>query len=185
MREAMLTIPILCLRAYIVCPVTLHNYSLPMTTRQVKGVNLILFHKKERPKQIQIHISFIIKELLLFCKQKHSNSTKKFSANFTFWLTRYLFYFLNVVLSDLFFYSYEAQFIQDLFKVNENNLARPFNFTFCYIDDALSLNNCKFGDQVDRIYHIEFEIKDTTDTARYVPCFALLLEIDSEDKPLR
>ena len=49
-------------------------------------------------------------------------------------------------LSDLFFYSYEAQFIQDLFKVNENKLARPFNFTFCYIDDALSLNNCKLGE---------------------------------------
>jgi hypothetical protein len=49
-------------------------------------------------------------------------------------------------LSDLFFYSYEAKFIQDLFKVNENKLARPFNFTFCYIDDDLSLNNCKFGD---------------------------------------
>jgi hypothetical protein len=50
MREAMLTVPKLFLRAYIVCPVTLHNYSLPKTTRQVKGVNSILFHKKERPK---------------------------------------------------------------------------------------------------------------------------------------
>jgi hypothetical protein len=44
MREAMLTVPKLFLRAYIVCPVTLHNYSLPKTTRQVKGVNSILFH---------------------------------------------------------------------------------------------------------------------------------------------
>jgi hypothetical protein len=50
MGEAMPTIPKLCLRAYIVCPVTLHKYSLPKTTRQVKGVNLMLFHKKERPK---------------------------------------------------------------------------------------------------------------------------------------
>jgi hypothetical protein len=39
MREAMLTVPELCLRAYIVCPVRLHNYSPLKTTKQVKGVN--------------------------------------------------------------------------------------------------------------------------------------------------
>jgi disulfide oxidoreductase YuzD len=41
------------------------------------------------------------------------------------------------------------------------------NFTFRYIDDVLSLNNSRFGDFVDRIYLIELEIKDTTDTDRY------------------
>ena len=39
---------------------------------------------------------------------------------------------------------------------------------FRYIDDVRSLNNSKFGDFVDRIYPIEFEINDTIDTARYV-----------------
>jgi hypothetical protein len=34
------------------------------------------------------------------------------------------------------------------------------------IDDVLSLNNSRFGDFVDRIYSIELEIKDTTDTDR-------------------
>jgi hypothetical protein len=38
------------------------------------------------------------------------------------------------------------------------------NNTFRYIDDVLSLNNSRFGDFVDRIYPIELEIKDTTDT---------------------
>jgi hypothetical protein len=53
-------------------------------------------------------------------------------------------------------------------KKNEEKLARSFNFTFRYIDDILSLNNSRFGDFVDRIdiYHIELEIKDTTDTER-------------------
>jgi hypothetical protein len=46
----MLTVPKHCLRVYIACPVTLHNYSLPKTTKQVKGVNSRLFHKKEWPK---------------------------------------------------------------------------------------------------------------------------------------
>jgi hypothetical protein len=45
------------------------------------------------------------------------------------------------LLSDLFLYSYEADFIQELLKENEMKLAQSFNFTFRYIDDVLSLNN--------------------------------------------
>ena len=45
------------------------------------------------------------------------------------------------LLADLFLYSYEADFIQELFKENEMKLAQSFNFTFRYIDDVLSLNN--------------------------------------------
>jgi hypothetical protein len=37
-------------------------------------------------------------------------------------------------------------------------------------DDALLLNNCKFGDFADHIYTIELEIKDTIDTARSASC---------------
>jgi len=40
----------------------------------------------------------------------------------------------------------------------------------------------KFGDFVDRIYPIELEIKDTTDTAMSVSYLELHLEIDSEDR---
>jgi hypothetical protein len=58
-------------------------------------------------------------------------------------------------LVDLFLYSYEAYFIQGLLKNNEKKVARSFNFTFCYIDDVLSLNNSKLGDFVDLIYPIE------------------------------
>jgi hypothetical protein len=63
---------------------------------------------------------------------------------------------------------------------NEKKLARSFNFTFRYIDDALSLNNSRFGDFVDHIYHIELEIKDTTDTDRSASYLDLHLEIVSE-----
>jgi hypothetical protein len=34
---------------------------------------------------------------------------------------------------------------------------------FHYIDDIISINNSKLGDFGDRIYPIEFEIKDITD----------------------
>jgi hypothetical protein len=45
-------------------------------------------------------------------------------------------------------------------------IIRSFNFTFRYIDDILSLNNSRFCDFVDRIYPIELEIKNTTQTDR-------------------
>ena len=63
------------------------------------------------------------------------------------------------------------------------NLARSFNFTFCYIDDVISLNNSTIGDFVDRLelYSIEFEIKDTTDADRSAS-YLDLLEVDREGR---
>jgi hypothetical protein len=86
------------------------------------------------------------------------------------------------LLADLFLYSYEADFIQGLLKKNEKKLARSFNFTFRYTDVVLSLNNSRFGDFVDRIYPIELEIKDTTDTDRSASYLDLYLEIDNEER---
>jgi hypothetical protein len=82
-------------------------------------------------------------------------------------------------LVDLFLYSYESSFIQELLKKNKKKLARSFTFTFRYIDDVLSLTNFMFGDFVDRIYPIELELKDTIDTASYLD---LHLEFDSEGR---
>ena len=79
-------------------------------------------------------------------------------------------------------YTYEADFLQSLLKKNEKKLARSFNFTFRYIDDVLSLNNSRICDFVDRIYPIEVEIKDTTDTDRSASYLDLHLKIDSEGR---
>jgi hypothetical protein len=57
-----------------------------------------------------------------------------------------------------------------------------YNFTFRYTDDVLSLNNSRFGEFVYRIYPIEIEIKDTTDTDRFASYLDLHLEIDSEGR---
>ena len=83
------------------------------------------------------------------------------------------------LLADVFLYSYETDFIQGLLKNNEKKPARSFNFTFRHIDDVLSLNNSRFGDFIDRIYPIELETKDTTDTDKYRDVH---LEIDSEGR---
>ena len=84
------------------------------------------------------------------------------------------------LLANLFLYSYEADFMQRFLKKKENKLTRSFNFTFRYIDEVLSLNNSRFCDFVDRIYPIELEIRDTTDTDRSASYLDLHLEIDSE-----
>ena len=85
------------------------------------------------------------------------------------------------LLVDLFLYSYEADFIQRFLKKNEKNQARSVNFTFRYIDDVLPLTNSRLGDFVDRIYPIDLEIKDATDTARSALYFDLHLEIDKRN----
>ena len=73
-----------------------------------------------------------------------------------------------------------APLLADLFLYLNEKLAQSFNFTLRNIDDVLSLNNFRFGDFADRIYPIELEIKDTTDTDRSASYLDLHLEIDSE-----
>ena len=57
-----------------------------------------------------------------------------------------MFLFITFYFADLFLLFFEAIFIQVFLKKNEKKLMRTFNFTFRYIDEDLSLNNCKFGD---------------------------------------
>ena len=86
------------------------------------------------------------------------------------------------LLADLFLYSYEAEFIQNLFKQGQKKLAGSFNFTFRYIDDVLSLSNSEISNCLDRIYPNELEIKDTTETSTSASYLDLTLSIDTEGK---
>ena len=38
------------------------------------------------------------------------------------------------LLADIFWYSYEAEFVQSLFSARKNQLAPQFNFPYTYID---------------------------------------------------
>ena len=84
------------------------------------------------------------------------------------------------LLADLFLYSYEAEFIQDLLKSGHKKLAKQFNFTFRYIDDVLSLNNSRFSDNLHLMYPEELEIKNTTDSRNSASYLDLLLEFDHQ-----
>ena len=50
------------------------------------------------------------------------------------------------LLADLFSYSYDSEFLQNLVKDKKIHEARAFNFTYRYIDDVLSINNPRFAD---------------------------------------
>jgi hypothetical protein len=70
------------------------------------------------------------------------------------------------LLADLFQHYYEEYFLQVFLKNKHRNLAQTFNSSFRFIDHVLSLNHSRFGDYL--IYPNEFEVKDATDTQKYV-----------------
>ena len=84
------------------------------------------------------------------------------------------------LLADIFLYLYEAEFIQSLLSAGRKRLASQFNFTYRYIDDALSINNPDFENFLGQIYSSELEIKDTTENNTSASYFNLLLSISRE-----
>jgi hypothetical protein len=82
------------------------------------------------------------------------------------------------LLADLFLYSYEADFVQQLLRDKNKKLAVSFNNTYRYIDDVLSINNHNFQNYVYMICPNEHKIKDTTDSEISASYLDILLEID-------
>ena len=59
---------------------------------------------------------------------------------------------LAPMLADLFLYSCEVEFVQSLLKAGKKRLAQQFDFTYRYIDDALSLKHKTFAEYLEFIY---------------------------------
>ena len=81
------------------------------------------------------------------------------------------------LLADLFLYSYEADFIQQLQKSGAKRQCQSFKLTYRYIEDVLSINNSKFSQYLDTIYPSELEIKETSESLHFVNFLDLHLEI--------
>ena len=78
-------------------------------------------------------------------------------------------------VSDIFLYSYEAEFI--VFALGWKETASQFNFTYRHIDDVLSINNPDFQNYLGQMYPAELEIKDTTESNTSASDLNLLLSI--------
>ena len=88
------------------------------------------------------------------------------------------------LLADIFLYSYEAEFIQSLLSTGKKKLASHFNFTYRYIDDALSINNPDFENYLGQMYPDELEIKDPTESSTSASYLDIPLSIESDGQLL-
>ena len=86
------------------------------------------------------------------------------------------------LLTDLFLYLYEAEFVQNLLCEKKKSLAMTFNLTFWYIDNVLSINNSYCHTYVDLIYPSELEIKDTTESSISASYLDILVNRDINGK---
>jgi hypothetical protein len=75
------------------------------------------------------------------------------------------------ILTDLFLYSYESEFLQKPVKDKKIHEARAFNFTYRYIDDVLSINNSRFAEFLPLIYPPELETTDTASFASFLDLY--------------
>ena len=57
------------------------------------------------------------------------------------------------LIVDLFLYSYENEFLDNMIRNDHRRLARSFNICYRDIDDLIVFNNTKFLDYLKEIYH--------------------------------
>ena len=63
------------------------------------------------------------------------------------------------LLADLFLYSYENEFLDNMIKNGHRRLARSFNICYRYIDDLIVFNNKKFLGYLKEIYPSELAVE--------------------------
>ena len=71
----------------------------------------------------------------------------------------------TLLLADLFLYSYESEFLDNMIIGGHRKLARSFTLCYRCTDDLIVFNNKKFGDYVKEIYsfHLTVEKTNTSD----------------------
>ena len=66
-------------------------------------------------------------------------------------------------LADLFLYSYENDFLEQLIKEGKRKLARIFNLSYRYNDDFISFSDTRFKKFISDIHPKELNISETTE----------------------
>ena len=85
------------------------------------------------------------------------------------------------LMADLFFYSYENEFLDKLVKEGKRKLARKFNLSYRYIDDLISFNNRRFKELISNIYPKELTISETTESTSVVSYLDLVFIRDKSN----
>ena len=82
------------------------------------------------------------------------------------------------LLTDLFLYYYESEFLDNMIRSGHWKLARSFNLCYQYIDDLIVLDNKKFGDYVKEVYPSQLTVEKANtsdDLANYLD-FTFIIE---------
>ena len=86
------------------------------------------------------------------------------------------------LLADLFPYSYEKEFLDNMIKSGHRRLARSFNLCYRYIDDLIVFKNRRFLDYLKEIYPSELTVEKANKSDHLAHNLDLTFIIDSGSK---
>ena len=86
------------------------------------------------------------------------------------------------LLVDLFLYSYENEFLDNMIKSGHRRLARSFNLCYGYINDLIVFNNKKFLDYLKEIYPSQLTVEKANKSDHLEDYLDLTFIIDSGGK---
>ena len=86
------------------------------------------------------------------------------------------------LLADLFLYSYENEFLDNMIRSGHRRLARSFNLCYRYIDDLIVFNNKKFLDYLKEINPSQLTVEKANKSDHLADYLDLTFIIDSGGK---
>ena len=86
------------------------------------------------------------------------------------------------LLADLFLYSYENEFLDNMIRSGHRRLATSFNLFYRYIDDLIVFNNKKFLDYLKEIYPSQLTVEKANKSDHLADYLDLTFIIDSGGK---
>ena len=87
-----------------------------------------------------------------------------------------------LAIADLFLYSYEREFLDNMIRGGHRKLTRSFNLCYRYIDDLIVFNNKKFGDYVKEIYPFQLTVEKANTSDNLANCLDLTFIIESNNR---
>ena len=82
-------------------------------------------------------------------------------------------------LADLFFYSYENEFLDNMIRSGHMRLVRSFKLRYIYTDDLIDFDNKKFLDYLKEIYPFQLTDENTDKSHHLADHLDLTFTIDS------
>ena len=86
------------------------------------------------------------------------------------------------LLTDLFLYSYESDFLDNMIRSGHRKLARSFNLCFRYINDLIVFNNKNFWEYVKDIYPFQLNVEKTNQSDNLASYLDLIFTIEKDGK---